>query len=166
MQSKTSELLEIVSAIAIVISLIFVGFEIKNSSEQMELNTQAIRITAYQDLIGRIVDINKLAIEQSWNFNSIINKPSLTAKEINELDSFIWISFRHGDMAYFQYENGAISKERLDSSLMPLLDRLKIPYVKKHWDNYKQSFVISYQLFIDDEMARQRKLVEKESTVE
>ena len=166
MHAKSSDVLEIITAIAVVISLIFVGFEIRNSSEQMELNTQATKISVYQDLIGRIVDINKLSIENSWDFNSIISKPSLTAEEINEVDSFIWILFRHGDMAYFQYENGAISIERLRSSLMPLLARLNIPYIQNRWDKSKQNFVKNYQRFIDDEMVRQKALLEKEKAAE
>ncbi len=154
MHAKTSDVLEIISVLAVVISLAFVGYEIRNSSVQTELNTQAIKITAYQDLIGRIVDLNKLSIDNSLDFNAIINNPSRSMKEANELDSYIWILFRHGDMAYFQFENGAISKERLVSALMPLLDRLKIPYVLNNWNLSKHVFVPSYQIFIDKEIKK------------
>ena len=152
MHAKSSDVLEIITAIAVVISLIFVGFEIRNSSEQMELNTQATRISVYQDLIGRIVELNKLTIENTWHFDSIVNKPSLTDKDVSKVNAYIWILFRHGDMAYFQYENGAISKERLRSSLMPLIDRLKIPYIQNRWTKSKTVFVHSYQTFIDNEI--------------
>ena len=152
MQTKTSEILEIVSAIAVVISLVFVGLEIRNSSKQTELNTQAIRISAYQDLIGRIVELNKLEIEYSLNFDTMVSKASYTPEEILKLDSYIWIIFRHGDMAYFQFENGAISEERLRSVLGPLIGRLGYPYVQKRWNYVRANFVSSYQTYVDNEI--------------
>jgi len=149
MKSKTSEIIEIISAIAVVISLVFVGFEIRNSSEQTKLNTQAIRISAYQDLIGRIVEINKLDIEQARNFDALFTESSPSQQEMHDLDAFLWILFRHGDMAYFQFENNAISEQRMLSALGPLKGRLDEPYVQKRWDKIKANFVPSYRHYVD-----------------
>ena len=60
MQSRMSLWLEIISAVAVVVSLVFVGFEIRNSTEQTEQNTRALQVSAYQDLINRIVDMNAI----------------------------------------------------------------------------------------------------------
>jgi hypothetical protein len=57
------DLMEVIGGIAIIASLIFVGMITCNSTLQAELNTRAIEITAYQDLIDNISDMNRLTIE-------------------------------------------------------------------------------------------------------
>tara|TARA_R110002072_G_C7903552_1_gene529792 strand:+ start:1109 stop:1591 length:483 start_codon:yes stop_codon:yes gene_type:complete len=152
MSTKTSTVVEIVSAVAVVVSLIFVGFEIRNSSEQVEQNTQALQIAAYQDLIGRIVEINTLHIEESTNIESLVSLESPTNDQAQMLTNFLWILFRHGDMAYFQFEKGAISEERMKSAMAPLVLRLQYPQVKAHWKQTRTVFVPEYQAYIDNEI--------------
>jgi hypothetical protein len=152
MSQRTSTILEVISAIAVVLSLIFVAFEIRNSSEQVEQNTRVLQITAYQDLIGRIVEINAISIEESTTIESLIAKESPTEKEIENLNSFLWILFRHGDMAYFQYEQGAISEERLQSAMAPILTRLEYPFVVARWNNMERAFVPSYRRYIREQI--------------
>ena len=152
MSNNTSTIIEIVSAVAVVVSLVFVGFEIRNSSEQVEQNTQALQIAAYQDLIGRIVEINALHISESTNIESLVALESSTDKQKQLLTNFLWILFRHGDMAYFQFEKGAISEARLKSAIAPLVLRLQYPEVRAHWEATKTAFVPEYQLYIDKEI--------------
>jgi hypothetical protein len=149
MPVRTSTILEIISASAVVISLVFVGFEIRNSSEQVEQNTQALQIAAYQDLIGRIVEINSISIAESMNVESLIAIDSPTEEDLRKLSNFLWILFRHGDMAYFQYEKGAISEERLESAMGPILARLRYPQVAARWKTMRVSFVPAYRKYID-----------------
>jgi hypothetical protein len=153
MQTRMSTILEIVSAIAVVISLVFVGLEIRNSSKQTEQNTQALQVAAYQDLIGRIVEINTIGIQQSTTIETLIALESPTEQQVEQLNGFLWIIFRHGDMAYFQFENGAINEERMLSAMTPLLARLKYTYVSERWDNVKEmSFVPSYRRYVDSQI--------------
>jgi len=56
------ETAEIVGVAAIVVSLIFVGLETRNGSVQAELNTRALEMTAYQQLIESISEMNRLSI--------------------------------------------------------------------------------------------------------
>ena len=152
MSTRTSTVIEIVSAIAVVVSLIFVGLEIRNSSEQVEQNTQALQIAVYQDLIGRIVEINTLHIEESTSIESLVELDSPSDKQAQMLTNFLWILFRHGDMAYFQFEKGAISEERMKSAMAPLVLRLQYPRVRAHWQETKKAFVPEYQTFIDSKI--------------
>ena len=151
MSTKTSTIIEVVSAVAVVISLVFVGLEIRNSSEQVEQNTQALQIAAYQDLIGRIVEINALHIEESANIESLAALTEPTEEQARKLTNFLWILFRHGDMAYFQFEKGAISEARLKSAMAPLTLRLQMPKVRQHWQSTKDVYVPAYQDYIDRE---------------
>lgn len=154
MSSPGTTILEIVSAIAVVVSLVFVGFEIRNSSEQVEQNTQALQIAAYQDLIGRIVDINALHIAESESIESLVALDNPTEEELRKLDNFLWILFRHGDMAYFQYEKGVIGHERLKSAMAPLLGRLHHPEVVARWQDMKKAFVPAFGKYVELEIEK------------
>ena len=156
MSPRTSAVLEIVSAVAVVISLVFVGFEIRNSSEQVEQNTQALQIAAYQDLIGRIVEINAIDIEEATSVELLAVLENPTPEERRKLRNLLWILFRHGDMAYFQFENGAISEERLESAMAPVVTRFGFARVIAHWEETKSAFVPAYQQYIDDRIEAHR----------
>lgn len=152
MKKSTSEIIEIVSAIAVVVSLVFVGVEIKNSSKQTEQNTQALQIAAYQDLIGRIVEINSIGIEASATIESLASSNSRTSQEDEKLNAFLWMIFRHGDMAFFQFESNAISEERMRSAMAPLLFRLNNPNVVERWKQINMVFVPSYRNYINNQI--------------
>ncbi|MEP0201828.1 MAG: hypothetical protein ABJ084_08205 [Halioglobus sp.] len=154
MQTRLSITLEIISALVVVISLVFVGLEIRNSTEQTEQNTRTLQVSAYQDLISRIVDLNMIAIEESVTIETLVAIDSPTSTETQRLNSFLWILFRHGDMAYFQYENGSISEERMLSAMNPLLLRLSDPKIRSRWNAVKGAFVPAYSNYIDSKIAR------------
>lgn len=50
-REQWKDLMEGTGFVAIVASLIFVGLETRHSAMQAELNTRALQIAAYQDLI-------------------------------------------------------------------------------------------------------------------
>ena len=56
---------EILSAVAVVASLVFVGLQIRQESNETALNTRAIEAAAYQDLISQIGEINTLVVKDA-----------------------------------------------------------------------------------------------------
>ena len=112
---------EIVGGAAVVLSLIFLGLEVRRGSEETVLNTQAMEVNAYQDLISQIMQINnafltspQLAelwsrLENCREFNS--------EAEVVQINRYLVSVVRHGDMAYYQYEKGLIDGSRLNSAL-------------------------------------------------
>ena len=61
-REQWKDALESVGIIAIIASLIFVGIETRNSTQQAVLTTQALEITAYQDLNTNIEEMNILTM--------------------------------------------------------------------------------------------------------
>ena len=133
MQSRLSTALEIITATAVVVSLVFVGMEIRNSTQQMEQNTRSLQVSAYQDLISRIVEMNAIDIDKATSIDILASKEFLDATQTQKLNSLLWILFRHGDMAYFQYESGSINQERMISAMAPLILRLQNPKIVERW---------------------------------
>ena len=110
---------EIVGGVAIVLSLIFVGLQVRQSAEQTALNTDAIRADAIQSLVDQISLQHTLMLEnpqlaelrtrifRGGDFNSDMER--------DQLDNFFRLSFRHGELAYRMYELGIIDEADLIS---------------------------------------------------
>lgn len=145
------DLMEGIGFLAIVASLIFVGLETRNTALQTELNTRALEIAAYQDLIDNISQMNVLAIE-SPEVAGLMYKAYTTSDELTELEEFrltraFFLRFRHGDMAYFQYERGAINESQLRSVLSPL--NLSHARVQSFWKSSQKNFADGYRGYIN-----------------
>ena len=152
---KWALLAEVLGGIAVVISLIFVGLQVQQSNEQAALNTNALRLTAYAQLIDGISDFNIQTL-QNAELRAVRNKLGAGA-QIDELDpdeqqiinAFLYLAYRNGDLAYMQYSQNIIDEERLLSGMGLLVDYLAMPTVKAHWDQAKQGFVAEYRNYID-----------------
>ena len=152
------DIAELVGMAAIVLSLVFVGIETRNGTIQAELNTRALELAAYQQLIENIAHMNTLNIENP-EIGEAIDKargaPSeLDVRERRIVASWLFLRFRHGDMAYFQYERGAIDESRLRSTLEPLIQTLDNQYARDYWNQVQGNFVQSYRAYVNQQLAQ------------
>ncbi len=138
---------------AIILSLYFVAVETREATEQTRLNTQALEIAAYQSLIDSISDMNKLVVESEDAANVILDMRSVDELHVDDyrVSSAFFHYFRHGDIAYYMYERGAISEARLKSALKPL--PLYSEAGRKQWQRVKINFVDDYQDYVDAKIA-------------
>lgn len=150
---KWAFIAEISGAAAVVVSLLFVGYQIMQSNEQAALNTRALEMTAYQQLIEGISDFNVLTIENEALRSArqkLRGGEELSADEAEIINAFLYLAYRNGDLAYLQYDQNIIDEERLLSGLGLLKNLLELPYVQAHWEQAKPGFTVSYQVFVDD----------------
>ena len=150
-REKWKDLIESVGIVAIVASLVFVGIETRNSTRQAVLNTQALEIAAYQDLMDNIAEMNAIIV-QDPELASLMYKATRTTEALTDLEQYrytraLFMRFRHGDMAYFQYERGVIDEARLRSALQIL--SLDNPNARDFWESRQQNFVESYRNYIN-----------------
>lgn len=143
--------LEGIGFIAIIASLVFVGIETRNSTRQATLTTQALEISAYQELMDNIAELNKLVVQDA-EVAAFLYKAYSTADELSDFEQFrlgrnIFLRFRHGDIAFFQFERGAIDEARLRSSLQVL--NLRSPRVQAFWERNQGNFVEPYRNYIN-----------------
>jgi hypothetical protein len=129
---------EILSAFAVVASLVFVGLQIRQQSDETALNTRAVEITAYQNLIQQIGLLNTLVIE-SGEF-ARIRQAGLSGSDYeneedqSRFDSYVNLLVRHGDLAYRQFESGLITDDDLQSVLRPLTLMITRERVRQGWE--------------------------------
>lgn len=154
-RQQWKDLAEAIGFTAVIASLVFVGIETRNSTKQAELTTQALEISAYQALMSNIDDLNKVLLQnpdlapmmaEIWSGGEEDPKGYQARRAM-------YILFRHGDLAYFMYERGAIDKDRLDSALGPV--PVYSEAGKKFWEQNRQGFSQGYQAYIDEIINRQ-----------
>ncbi len=144
---------ETMGFLAVVAGLVFVGVEIQQ-------NSQSVQAATYQDLIAQITNLNVLEIENP-EFGALVQATLVGPSperpdeaQISQLTPYLWLLFRHGDLAFSQYQRGLLDDERLRSVLMPLSARLRLPWIQGRWeDRHRAAFVPSYQNLVDSIIA-------------
>jgi hypothetical protein len=108
-------LAEIISALAVVLSLIFVGMGIRQSTHESALNRNVAEVSAYQDLVGQVLELNYIVINNP-ELAELLNAESLqnlTSAERSSLTRHYANLLRHADLAMYQYDKGLIDQCRL-----------------------------------------------------
>ena len=150
---KSKTWIEIASAPGVILGLGLVAWELRQNTDQAVLNTRAVEVAAYQDLIAQISELNRIVLENSafadLQLRSFAGDTSLKSAEQNQMTSYLWMLFRHGDMVYYQFEQGVLELERLESVINPLRNRLTLPGMNEEWVTRRPFFVPSFQMYID-----------------
>jgi len=132
---------EIVGAVAVVATLFYLTIQLRQNTEQVKQSGVATEIASYQDLIGRINDLNAMRISNPDITDLILRGQSdpeaLSENERVRYGTWVLSLLRHGDMAYFLHERGAIDRDRAVASLGPLLPALDTDGFKLVWDRVK-----------------------------
>ena len=147
-RQQWKDALEGVGFIAIIASLIFVGIETRNSTKQATLTTQALEITAYQELMTNIEELNTISMQDD-EVASVMSKfwgGSGDPDAFRETRAF-FLLFRHGDMAFYMYQRGAIDESRLRSAMGPI--EFSNPLVIDYWNKHKSVFSADYREYIE-----------------
>jgi hypothetical protein len=151
-RQQLKDLAEATGFIAIIASLVFVGIESRNSTKQSMLNTQALEITAYQALMSNINDVNTLSLESPIAAEAMARVWSVDASDAEQfqLERVLYILFRHGDLAFYMYERGAIDEDRLRSAIAPVPINSEVG--RDFWERRKGNFTQNYRNYLDDQI--------------
>jgi hypothetical protein len=93
-----------------------------------------------------------MAITQDPEVAALMYKVWLSSEPLTDLEHFrfsraAYQRLRHGDMAYFQYERGAIDEDRLRSVLRVM--NLGHPRMKEFWIRNQDNFVPAYRDYVN-----------------
>jgi hypothetical protein len=153
---KWALIAEIVGSVAIVLTLVVLILEVHEGAQQTALNTQSLRVSNYQDLIAQINELNLLQIENRFDLRSVVGATSLedlSDEEARLVVPIMTMMFRHGDLAFYQYEQGMLTENRLESALRPLTNGLCMPLFREFWmKRFRSNFVSTYRDFVDREI--------------
>lgn len=140
---------EIVAAVAVVVSLIFVGLQVRQSTAESVLNSRVAEATAYQDLQQQLTVITTMQIENPdlRRVMARVSKGETLSSPADEDDRRLYLAFdrlviRLADLAYEQHQAGLVDDARLVSMLSPLrVEVLGNPLGRSIWKSMESSLV-------------------------
>lgn len=155
MKEKLQEyalLAEVISAIAIVISLIFVGIQINQNTEQSRLD--AIIGIKKETLIG-----GRAAIQSEESVSAIrklLNDEPLSSKEELYISFLANDIFGVADIAFEQFQNGRLGEDDLIPSMSQLSFFMNFERVRAHWErvkttNFQPDFIEYVEEYVNKE---------------
>lgn len=138
---------EIVAAAAVVVSLIFVGVQVRQSTAETVLNRRVAEATAYQSLQEQLAVVTTMQIENPDLRRVMfrVSKGETLDSPADEDDRRLYLAFerlviRLADLAYQQRQAGLLDEVRLVSMLSPFrVEVLGNPVGRSIWESMKSS---------------------------
>jgi hypothetical protein len=140
---KLSSLIEALSSIAVVITLIVLIVEIRQNTEALNAQSrQALLVSAQNELLASVDHPDALIA---------IGKPGdLTPEEIVMLDSWLQASIRSREFAWLQYQSGLIDQEQWDTELSVIRGLTAQPRIRLWWTEQGRTRVsVKFADFVD-----------------
>jgi hypothetical protein len=99
-----------------------------------------------------LLNVVEIMVVQDPEVAALMYKAYAKSEEFTDLEQFrftraAYQRFRHGDMAFFQYQRGAIDEARLLSALKVL--NISNPRVRNFWMQAQYNFVEPYRDYIN-----------------
>jgi hypothetical protein len=153
--SALSQIAEIIAAIAVVISLIFVGLQVR-------ANTRATRsAAAYDAITGMRENFIVLGTSEQacavW-FLGITNPEALSPEETLQFFALIHSAFLAFQSSHSMAAEGTLDPEIRDSIMSSVIAVKDLPGFKKYWAERKDFFKANFREYIDDIIMRGRTL--------
>ena len=149
---------EFFGAIAVVATLIYLAMQIRQNTRQIEFDVRTSEVTAYQEMTRRIVDVRHALMTDQF-LSATLNKVARDDEELNSEErrsysTYLLSMLSNADAAFFQYERGLLSRERINSLVHPLLRHFRHhPRASRVWGGVKHEFVEPFQVFLDDKLS-------------
>jgi hypothetical protein len=145
---------EMVSAVAVVVTLIYLAIQIKHSKESLDANTKAIRGQAISDITRNVHDQMHMFIQGHdvvAAFQRFATEDSLGSKDAFLIDSVLSAVFVARQNEFFQWKQGLLDEQVFRSLHHIMLTVLGSPNGQHWWDNEgRQMLTKEFTDFVDD----------------
>jgi hypothetical protein len=138
--TKWASIAEILSAVAILITLLYLGLQTRYLAEQTRLNSQTIMAQGVQSLIDRDLANTNLMVEYPEILEFLFTGRELEEREAARLYAFL-VGFTRTRESYFlSYTLGVITEDNYQRFEFPFLYLLQFERINNFWQNQKQAF--------------------------
>ena len=136
---KTAAIAEIVSSIAIVITLIYLAVQTQQMTEQTKQTNNILLSSSRQVTLEGDLDILKLVADHpDYPQLATISDRALTDIELGELNTVLASMVRIREYAFQQYKAGILDEETWESYLAILTGELRNTQSKKWWEDTRR----------------------------
>ena len=145
---------EIVSAVAVVVTLIYLAIQIKHSKESLDANTKAIRGQAISDITRNVHDQMHMLIQGhdiAGMFERFVADETLDQRDAFLLDSVLTAVFVARQNEFFQWKQGLLDDDVFTSLHHVILTLLGSPNGQHWWQNEgHRMFAPAFIDFVDE----------------
>lgn len=144
---------QVIAAVALVGSLIFVGLQIRESRKQAEHAERTARAQVHQQIADSFRDIGLEWGRRPDVFHRMLmNTKSEDLSPELRMDSgvLLYPTLKVGENAFFQSENGLLSREHLDQSMTLIVNILGSNVGRDWWRDRKRDFNSEFVAYIDE----------------
>ncbi len=129
---------ELLGAIGVIGSLVYLATQIRQSREQMRQNTVALRAAAYQQLLSDGLQVGGTQALTVPGLDRVVRLGLTDFGQLDEDDRFrfsLWINavMHTHDSAHFQYRMGMMDEARWQTPLRDLQSLCKRPGAAQWW---------------------------------
>ena len=139
---------ELTAAVAVVISLVFVGIQVRQNTEiQKQLATRSLArdwntaAAAYQDP------------ELACLFIRLMNSEKLTLQEATQIEAVYWRIYKVYEELHYQYEEGVIDESVWGGFRYTTTAEASFQGVRDWWQGYRNTFSARFREYMDDLIA-------------
>ncbi len=142
--TKLSAISEIVSSVAVLITLIYLAIQTQQANEALIANSRQATMTADVEIVGALIS-NPQAFAN-------LRKPfsELTLVEQGQNANVLAGLLRIREFAWFQYKSGVLDEVTLRSYLAPLARWLKWDGTKPTWEIFSQELDPEFVAYVDE----------------
>ncbi len=139
---------ELIAAIAVVISLLFVGVEVqRNNQIQEQLATRSL-VRDWSNAIAAYTDP-----EIACLFVRLGNdRANLTAQEATQIEAALWRIYKVYEEIHYQYEDGMIDESIWDGFRNNIVVEASYEGYRAWWLGYQKTFSPRFRKYMDETM--------------
>jgi hypothetical protein len=138
-----------ISAIAVVLSLVYLAFQIRQNTSQIDQNTKAARASAFDSSIGHAM-VARQAIFENEDVARIYHEGAIDPDSLSEHDRLRYRLMVHNVLwslwnLQSQSQVGGLATETWEAQLVILRRMMSSKGVRWFWSNYREEFGESFQ---------------------
>jgi len=146
---KIHKIGELAAAIAVVISLLFVGFEVQQNNQiQIQQATRSL----VRDWNDASVPFQDPEIACLW-IRLMNDRASLTLQEATQIEAVVWRLYRVDEEFHYQFEQGMIDESVWSGFRSLMIRQAAFEGNRVWWLGYQNTFSPRYREYMDDILA-------------
>ncbi len=151
---------ELLGAVGVIGSLVFLATQIRQSREQMSHNTVALRAAAYQQLLSDGLQVGGTQVLSVPGLDRVVRLGLADLGQLDEDDRFrfsLWINavMHTHDNAHFQYRMGMMDDARWQTPLRDLQSLCDRPGAAQWWRATPPSLSPEFVALVDEILAEE-----------
>ena len=149
--STIGTLAEVVSAVGVIVSLIYVAAQVRHNTRAVRSATHHALVTTRLDYVALVADnpeLSRIVRVGSEDYGG------LDRDERHRFGLVMYYSFSAGENFYYQYRQGALDQEQWERWCETLRVYFAQPGIREWFETTPQQFTASFAAFLDAEFKR------------